>query len=211
MNFAKSADGLVPAVIQHATTRQVLMLGYMDAAALAQTRATGLVTFYSRSRQQQWVKGETSGHFLHVREILGDCDDDALLILAAPAGPTCHTGATSCFGEHRGAPAADLDFLAELQEVVAERVRERPAGSYVAKLLDRGLDRAAQKVGEEAVETVIASKNPDLAAFESEAADLLFHLMVLLQARGSALHRVAGVLRERHQAAVGRQADEPAR
>lgn len=203
MNFAKMADGLIPAVVQDAATRQVLMLGYMNAEALEQTRQSRRVTFYSRSRQQLWVKGETSGNYLELQQILEDCDQDALLILATPLGPTCHTGATSCFaalpGDAPPPPRVDLSFLPELTAIIAQRVRERPEGSYVAKLLSKGLDRVAQKVGEEAVETVIAAKNPDQATFESEGADLLFHLMVLLELRGSSLGQLAEVLRSRHR------------
>lgn len=203
MNFAKMADGLIPAVVQDAATRQVLMLGYMNAEALEQTRKSRRVTFYSRSRQQLWVKGETSGNYLELQQILEDCDQDALLILATPLGPTCHTGATSCFAALPGGapppPRVDLSFLPELTAIIAQRVRERPEGSYVAKLLSKGLDRVAQKVGEEAVETVIAAKNPDQDTFESEGADLLFHLMVLLELRGSSLGQLAEVLRSRHR------------
>lgn len=202
MNFAKSADGLVPAIVQDVVSREVLMLGYMNAEALEATRRSGLVTFYSRSRQQLWRKGETSGNELRVAEIREDCDHDALLILATPAGPTCHTGAVSCFSPAKAqdpAPPRDLAFLEVLTAVIAQRVRERPEGSYIAKLLTKGLDRVAQKVGEEAVETVIAAKNADPQAFESEAADLLFHLMVLLELRGASLARLAEVLASRQR------------
>lgn len=204
MNFAKMADGLLPAVVQDAATRQVLMVGYMNAEALELTRQSGQVTFFSRSRQRLWTKGEISGNSLRVQEIFGDCDADALLILALPAGPTCHTGAVSCFAPLEPqppppAPARDLAFLGSLEAVIAQRVRERPEGSYIAKLLTKGLDRVAQKLGEEAVETVIASKNPDQQTFESEGADLLFHLMILLELRGSSLGRLAAVLESRQR------------
>ncbi len=204
MNFAKMPDGLIPAVVQDAATRQVLMLGYMNAEALEQTRQCRRVTFFSRSRQQLWTKGETSGNYLGLNEICVDCDDDALLILATPRGPTCHTGAVSCFSPAQApselsAPPRDLTFLNTLEQVVAQRIRERPEGSYIAKLLTKGLDRVAQKVGEEAVETVIAAKNPDQATFESEGADLLFHLMILLELRGASLGRLAEVLQSRQR------------
>lgn len=190
LNWGKS-DGLVPAIIQHAESHEVLMLGYMNAESLELTRKSGKVTFYSRTRQSLWVKGETSGNFLHVVEILPDCDQDALLIRARPEGPTCHRGTETCFG-------SGISFLQELEEVVAGRFRDKPKGSYVTRLIEEGLDRMAQKVGEEAVETVIASKNPDQDTFESEASDLVFHLMVLLQARGSSLEKLCAVLKKRH-------------
>jgi phosphoribosyl-ATP pyrophosphohydrolase/phosphoribosyl-AMP cyclohydrolase len=183
--------GLLPAVVQDDADGTVLMVGYMDRAALAKTRKTGRVTFYSRSKKRLWTKGESSGNFLRLRSLALDCDGDALLIRAVPDGPTCHSGARSCFD-------APLDFLKDLDAVVAQRVKKRPKGSYVAGLLQEGLDRVAQKVGEEAVETVIASKNADRGALLGEAADLVFHLMVLLRARGTSLGEAAAVLRTRH-------------
>jgi phosphoribosyl-ATP pyrophosphohydrolase/phosphoribosyl-AMP cyclohydrolase len=193
VNFEKSKDGLLPAVIQDAKTREVLMLGYMNEESLKATRETGLVTFFSRSRQAIWVKGETSGNHLHVVEISSDCDSDAILISANPEGPTCHQGTSSCF-DH-----SQFGFLRELAETIDSRVTKKPEGSYVAKLLGEGLDRIAQKVGEEAVETVIASMKEDPAPLESEAADLLFHLMVLLRAKGTSLPRVIATLERRHR------------
>jgi phosphoribosyl-AMP cyclohydrolase / phosphoribosyl-ATP pyrophosphohydrolase len=201
VNFGKS-DGLVPAIVQHASTREVLMLGYMNAESLAQTRATGLVTFYSRSRQTLWVKGETSGNLLHVIEIRSDCDDDALLVLATPDGPTCHRGTPSCFDDGAAAPPARHDFLAELAATIDQRVTALPAGSYVASLIAKGLPRIAQKVGEEGVETVIAALGDDPAALVGEAADLVFHLMVLLRVKDRSLAEVVALLETRHRAAT---------
>lgn len=196
MNFSKQADGLIPAVVQDANSGQVLMLGYINEAALDQTRETGFVTFYSRSKQRLWTKGESSGHRLRLISITADCDADAVLILAEPSGPTCHNGTTSCFA---AAPLPDFARFHATEQTVAQRMRERPEGSYVASLVRRGLDRIAQKVGEEAVETVIASKNEDKEVLVSEAADLLFHLTVLLQARGCSLRDVSRELGRRER------------
>ncbi len=190
-------DGLLPAVVQHADTGEVLMLGYMNAESLAATERTRRVTFFSRSRQKLWVKGETSGNFLDVVGIHADCDRDTVLVRARPHGPVCHRGTATCFDAERPAYTS----LAALESTIEARFASGDtASSYVARLIGDGLDRMAQKVGEEAVETVIASKNPELAPFEGEAADLLFHLMVLLRARGSSLSRVASVLEQRHAA-----------
>lgn len=187
----KKMGGLLPAVIQHDAEGVVLMVGYMDAAALAKTRRTGRVTFFSRSKKRLWTKGESSGNFLRLRSVALDCDGDALLVRAVPDGPTCHTGAAACFD-------VPLDFLKDLDAVVADRFKKRPKDSYVSRLIKEGPDRIAQKVGEEAVETVIASKNKDRALFVGEAADLIFHLAVLLRARGASLSDAAAVLRRRH-------------
>jgi phosphoribosyl-ATP pyrophosphohydrolase/phosphoribosyl-AMP cyclohydrolase len=173
--------GLVAAVVQDARTGSVLMLGYMDREALAQTRRSGFVTFYSRSRQRLWTKGETSGHRLELVSIAADCDGDALLVRALPQGPTCHSGSPSCFGEARG------DVLDALDALVARRALERPAGSYTTSLFDAGTRRIAQKVGEEAVETALAAVSQDEEAMLGEAADLVFHLLVLLRSRGLGL------------------------
>lgn len=186
----KKMGGLLPAVVQDDTNGTILMVGYMNAAALAKTTKTGKVTFYSRSKKRLWTKGEGSKNYLQVRKIALDCDNDALLIRAVPAGPTCHTGAKSCFD-------SPLDFLKEVDAVVADRFKKRPKGSYVASLIKEGPDRIAQKVGEEAVETVIASKNKDRDALLGEAADLVFHLAVLLRSRGASLGDAAEVLRRR--------------
>ncbi|MCK9538902.1 bifunctional phosphoribosyl-AMP cyclohydrolase/phosphoribosyl-ATP diphosphatase HisIE [Dokdonella sp.] len=186
-------DGLLPAIVQDADTRQVLMLGYMDRAALAATWATGSVTFFSRSRQRLWTKGETSGHRLGLVSIDTDCDRDTLLVQALPAGPVCHTGQPGCFGK---APA---DALAALDRIIAERVRERPEGSYTARLLASGIRRIAQKVGEEGVETALAGAAGDIPQLREEAADLLYHLIVLLRASGIGLAEVAAVLARRQR------------
>jgi len=191
-------DGLLPAVVQHAADGRVLMLGYMNRAALAQTLAGGKVTFYSRSRQRLWTKGETSGHVLNLVSVHADCDADSLLVLADPVGPTCHRGTDSCFGD---AAAPALAFLGRLDALIAARERERPAGSYTTRLFEGGVRRIAQKVGEEGVETSLAAVAEDDAALRGEAADLLYHLIVLLRARGLGLDAVAETLATRH--AVG--------
>ena len=191
-------DGLLPAIVQHWSSGEVLMLGYMNADALAQTRASGHVTFYSRSKQRLWTKGESSGHVLVLKSIRIDCDGDTLLIQADPHGPTCHTGSFSCFGE-RADVRAPLGFLAELDALVARRDAERPAGSYTTKLFDSGIRRIAQKVGEEGVETALAVVVQDDEALLGEGADLVFHLVVALRARGLSLADVVAVLADRHR------------
>ncbi len=183
--------GLLPAIIQDASTLSVLMLGYMDRAALLATMECGEVTFFSRSRQQLWRKGEQSGNVLRLVSIETDCDQDTLLVLAEPAGPTCHLGSTSCF------PNAPHDVLSALDVRIAERERERPAGSYTTTLFDAGMRRIAQKVGEEGVETALAAVVQDDAALLGEAADLLYHLLVLLRARGLSLADAKAVLKSR--------------
>ncbi len=185
-------DGLLPAVVQDATTLRVLMLGYMDRAALEATLARGTVTFFSRSRRRLWTKGEESGHFLHLVSIRADCDADTLLVLAHPQGPTCHLQRASCF------PDAPGDFRAERDALVAQRGRERPPGSYTTQLFEAGVRAIAQKVGEEGVETALAAVAQDEDALKGEAADLLYHLFVLLRARGLSLEDVADTLRARH-------------
>jgi phosphoribosyl-ATP pyrophosphohydrolase/phosphoribosyl-AMP cyclohydrolase len=186
-------DGLLPVVVQDADTLRVLMLGYMNAEALGVTRESGKVTFFSRSKQRLWTKGESSGHFLDVVEIRGDCDADTLLVTARPHGPTCHLGRESCF------PEAPGDFLGELDRLVRERERDRPADSYTTRLFEGGVRRIAQKVGEEGVETALAGVAQDDAALLGESADLLYHLIVLLRARGLSLADAVEVLRERHR------------
>ncbi len=188
-------EGLVPAIVQHFATGEVLMLGYMNVDALAATRASGCVTFWSRSKRRLWKKGETSGHVLAVKSIRPDCDRDALLIEAEPRGPTCHLGMSSCFGADAKPPLA---FLAKLDGLVARRHAERPAGSYTTRLFEAGTRRIAQKVGEEGVETALAGAGQDDAALLGEAADLVYHLIVLLRARGMSLADVAAVLEKRH-------------
>lgn len=187
-------NGLVAAIVQHAATGEVLMLGCMNPDALAATRDSGYVTFWSRSRRRLWRKGESSGHVLKVASIRADCDGDALLVSALPHGPTCHTGTSSCFGDDARPPLA---FLAQLDALVAERWQRRPTGSYTTRLFDAGVRRMAQKVGEEAVETALAAVAQDDAALLDESADLVYHLMVLLRARGRSLADVAAVLARR--------------
>jgi phosphoribosyl-AMP cyclohydrolase / phosphoribosyl-ATP pyrophosphohydrolase len=183
--------GLLPAIVQDAGTHRVLMLGYMDREALATTLRTRLVTFHSRSRQRQWTKGETSGNVLELVEVEADCDADALLVRAVPRGPTCHLGRASCFAD------AGSSVLAELDRVVAGRARARPAGSYTTSLFEGGVRRIAQKVGEEGVETALAAVAQDDDALLGEAADLAYHLLVLLRARGLGLTDLEQVLRTR--------------
>jgi phosphoribosyl-ATP pyrophosphohydrolase/phosphoribosyl-AMP cyclohydrolase len=190
-------DGLLPAVIQHWRSGAVLMLGYMSREALAQTQESGKVTFFSRRKQRLWTKGETSGNFLLFKAAFADCDNDALLVHAEPQGPTCHLGSTSCFGD---ASALPLAFLAELDALVCERERGRPAGSYTTRLFESGVRRIAQKVGEEGVEAALSAVAEDKQALVGESADLLFHLLVLLRACDASLADVAAVLTARHSA-----------
>ena len=190
--------GLLPAIVQDAATLRVLMLGYMDRAALEATLSSGNVTFYSRSRKELWTKGERSGHFLQLVSVEADCDRDTLLVLAHPQGPTCHLQRTSCFADAPGG------FLADLEALVAQRERERPVGSYTTRLFDAGVRSIAQKVGEEGVETALAAVAQQDAELAGEAADLLYHLLVLLRARGMSLEDAIAVLRLRHQGSVAR-------
>jgi phosphoribosyl-ATP pyrophosphohydrolase/phosphoribosyl-AMP cyclohydrolase len=194
LDWAKS-NGLLPAIVQHYLTGEVLMLGYMNAEALAQTQASGHVTFYSRSKQRLWTKGESSGHVLQVKSIRVDCDADTLLVQAEPQGPTCHLGTSSCFGDTARPP---LGFLAELDALVASRKAELPEGSYTTRLFSGGTRRIAQKVGEEGVETALAAVAQGDDDLLGEAADLVFHLTVLLRARGFGLADVTEVLIKRH-------------
>ena len=189
-------DGLLPAIVQDAATSQVLMLGYMSRDALTATLDSGFVTFFSRSKNRLWRKGETSGNRLALRSVRADCDDDALLVLANPEGPTCHLGTSSCFGE---ADAPGPAWLAELERVIQSRAAAPVEESYTARLLASGLPRIAQKVGEEGVETALAAVTADDAELTGEAADLLYHLIVLLHARGLSLEDAIAVLRERHR------------
>jgi phosphoribosyl-ATP pyrophosphohydrolase/phosphoribosyl-AMP cyclohydrolase len=194
LDWAKSG-GLLPAIVQHWLTGEVLMLGYMNAEALAQTQAIGKVTFYSRSKQRLWTKGESSGHALLLKSICVDCDADTLLVQADPRGPTCHLGTVSCFGDAVRPP---LGFLAELDTLVASRKAELPEGSYTTQLFNGGTRRIAQKVGEEGVETALAAVTQSDDELLGEAADLIFHLTVLLRARGFGLADVTRVLLKRH-------------
>lgn len=194
LDFGKYADGLVPAIVQDHVTGRVLMLGFMNAEAFEATRSSGRVTFYSRSKQRLWTKGETSGNYLELASIADDCDGDTLLIKARPAGPVCHTGAETCFGESN-----PRGLLAELESVIEERLTKPSDESYVSDLFEKGINKIAQKVGEEAVEMVIAAKDNDLTAFKGEAADLLFHYLILLQAKGTRLSDVLQVLEARRK------------
>ncbi|HVN43471.1 MAG TPA: bifunctional phosphoribosyl-AMP cyclohydrolase/phosphoribosyl-ATP diphosphatase HisIE [Steroidobacteraceae bacterium] len=199
LDFAKGG-GLLPAIVQDATSGRVLMLGYMDRAALEETLDTGRVVFFSRSRGGRWLKGETTGHYLNVVQVSTDCDNDALLVLAHPVGPTCHLGTTSCFDGAQPSEAQSVAFLAELERIVASRIEAQPEGSYTARLFGQGTGRIAQKVGEEGVETALAGVSRDDPALVGEASDLIFHLLVLLRARGIPLARVVEELSSRHAA-----------
>lgn len=188
--------GLVPAIVQDDRTARVLMLGYMNREAYEKTLATGLVTFFSRSRQVLWTKGETSGNLLHLQSIAVDCDGDALLVKATPDGPVCHTGTDTCWGEtNSGNP---LMFLAELQDFIETRHREMPEGSYTTSLFRDGLNRMAQKVGEEALETVIEATNGTPERLIYECSDMFYHLIVLLTSKGLRIEDVARELQVRH-------------
>jgi phosphoribosyl-ATP pyrophosphohydrolase/phosphoribosyl-AMP cyclohydrolase len=212
------ADGLVPAIVQDASNGSVLMLGYMDRAALSATLARGRVVFFSRSRQRLWEKGETSGNFLQLVDVRADCDADTLLLRALPAGPVCHTGSTTCFGDAPAAVAAPLTtaapraaaappiapaplgFLLQLEQLIAQRIADAPEDSYTARLYASGVRRVAQKVGEEGLEVALAGAGEPDAALVAESADLLYHLLVLLRSRGLALAAVIAELQRRHDA-----------
>jgi len=193
-DFSKYPGGLVPVIVQDATTQKVLMLGFMNEEAFAKTQQESRVTFYSRSKQRLWTKGESSGNFLLLKEVLLDCDADTLLIKAQPAGPVCHTGADTCFNETN--PSFILDTL---EQVIAERKSNPSDASYTSSLFAKGINKIAQKVGEEAVELVIESKDDNKEKFLNEAADLLYHYLVLLQAKNYKLKDVMNVLAERHK------------
>ncbi len=193
-DFSKYADGLIPVIIQDASTGKVLMLGYMNEEALIKTQTEKQVTFFSRSKQRLWTKGETSNNFLLVDEILIDCDNDTLLIKATPTGPVCHTGADTCFNENNSSFS-----LERLEEIIADRKNNFSESSYTSSLFAKGINKIAQKVGEEAVELVIESKDDNKEKFLGEAADLLFHYLVLLQAKNYKLNDIIEVLSERHK------------
>ena len=192
--------GLLPAIVQHARTGRVLMLGYMTQETLRETLEGGRVVFHSRSRGTRWVKGETSGHFLNVVQVSADCDNDALLVLADPVGPTCHKGTPSCFDDAAATVGQRLAFLSVLEKTIAHRIAEQPDGSYTARLFAQGPSRIAQKLGEEGVETALASVTRDDKGVIGECADLVYHLLVLLKARNLALADVVQELRSRHTA-----------
>lgn len=195
VDFTKS-DGLVPAVVQDSITHKVLMLGYMNSEALQKTLDSGKVTFFSRSKERLWTKGESSENYLHLREILIDCDNDTLLVKASPDGPTCHTGTDTCFDEDNVGASGFLDYLTG---VIKQRRQESPETSYTASLFAKGINKMAQKVGEEAVELVIEAKDDSEELFLNEGADLLFHYMILLEAKGYSLKDIIKVLQGRHK------------
>lgn len=194
--------GLLPAIVQHAVDGRVLMLGYMNEAALRRTLTDGRVAFFSRSRNQLWTKGETSGHFLRVTHVSADCDRDTILVLAHPDGPTCHNGTPTCFADSSEPQASRIAFLSTLQATIAQRIADSPEGSYTARLFASGVSRIAQKVGEEGVETALAAVTRDDPELVGECADLLYHLLVLLKSRNLTLEQVVGELASRHGARV---------
>ena len=195
MKIKYDSNGLVPAIIQDATTKNVLMLGYMNEEAFAKTQETKLVTFYSRTKNRLWTKGEESGNVLHLVDMKLDCDNDTLLIQVNPKGPTCHKGSDTCWNEEN---SPNYSFFTTLENVIKERVANKDTKkSYVASLFDKGINKVAQKVGEEAVELVIESKDNDDGLFKNEAADLLYHLLILLKAKNFKLQDIEAVLQER--------------
>jgi phosphoribosyl-ATP pyrophosphohydrolase/phosphoribosyl-AMP cyclohydrolase len=193
-------EGLIPAIVQDARSGQVLMFAYMNREALRMTLADKRVTFYSRSRKRLWVKGETSGHWLNLVDVVADCDKDSLLVLATPDGPTCHLGTQSCFGDELATDAAELSFLMRLEATIAQRISDRPEGSYTARLWSEGPTRIAQKVGEEGVEVALAAVTQEDERLVGESADLLYHLALLLKSRNLSLTTVVRELEQRHKA-----------
>lgn len=199
LDFDKMGNGLIPAIIQDAVTRNVLMLGFMNKEAYEKTIETGHVTFWSRTRQCLWTKGETSGHYLNLVSIKVDCDQDTLLVRVHPIGPTCHTGTDTCWGEENTpATSSETAFLTELQDFIDRRHQEMPEGSYTTSLFNKGVSRIAQKVGEEALETVIEAVSGSNDKLKYEAADMLYHLVVLLTAKGMRVEDVVEELHKRH-------------
>lgn len=193
-DFLKYVDGLLPAIIQDADTNVILMLGYMNKEAMHKTTQTKLVTFYSRTRQRLWTKGEVSKNHLHLIDMKLDCDSDAILIKARPQGPVCHTGSDTCFNEEN----ANDNFLLTLEKIILDRRKNPKEKSYTSTLFKKGLNAVAQKVGEEAIELIIEAKDNDAVQFKQEAADLLFHYIVLLSAKGFTLNDIIDVFKERH-------------
>ena len=196
IDYSKHTDGLIPAIVQDAQTRNILMLGYMNADAVAKTQESKQVTFFSRSKNRLWTKGEESGHFLVLVDMAVDCDKDTLLIQATPNGPTCHTGSDTCWNKEN---TPNYGFLSALERIITDRKNNPTEKSYVASLFASGINKIAQKVGEEAIETVIEATDNDEDLFLNESADLLFHLLILLQAKGYALQNVVDVLENREQ------------
>jgi phosphoribosyl-ATP pyrophosphohydrolase/phosphoribosyl-AMP cyclohydrolase len=193
VDFSKG-NGLVPVVIQDNNTLQVLMVGYMNEEALEKTKKEGKVTFFSRSKNRLWTKGETSGNWLFVKDISADCDNDSLLIMVDPAGPVCHTGTISCFGDN-----TPKGFLYKLEQIINQRINDDALDSYTNKLYKKGINKVAQKVGEEAVELVIEAKDENIDLFKNEAADLLYHVLILLKAKDINLQDIEEVLQIRHK------------
>ena len=198
VDFSKGG-GLVPAIVQDADSGAVLMMAYMNREALELTLARKRAVFFSRSKNRLWEKGETTGHTLDVVEVLSDCDNDTLLVTARPRGPACHNGTLTCFGNESRSAAGDIAFLARLEQVIAQRATEKPESSYTARLLEKGIARVAQKVGEEGVELALAGVGESDDKVAGESADLLFHLLVLLRARGVTLKQVVSTLEARHK------------
>ena len=194
IDFAKYSDGLVPAIIQDDSTGKVLMLGFMNQEAITKTQELQKITFYSRSKNRLWTKGEESGHFLLLKDIKVDCDNDTLLIKVKPTGPTCHTGADTCWNEEN----VPNDFLLQLEQIIIDRKNNPSEKSYTSSLFEKGINKIAQKVGEEAVELVIEAKDNSKELFLNEGADLLFHYLILLQAKGYCLSDVIQILKQRH-------------
>lgn len=195
LDYKKYADGLIPTIIQDSKTGKVLMLGFMNEEAYNKTKELGKVTFFSRSKNRLWTKGEESGNFLLVKEIIADCDNDTILIKAKPEGPVCHTGKDTCFGEKNKLQS----FLFELEKIIQSRIERPLEGSYTNKMYNKGINKMAQKVGEEAVELVIEAKDNNDELFINEAADLMYHYILLLKAKGFELNDVAKVLKSRHK------------
>ena len=191
LNFSKNKDGLIPVIIQDSISKTVLMLGYMNDEAIRKTKKTGNVTFYSRTKKRLWTKGEESGNFLRLVNMKVDCDNDTILIYVKPEGPTCHLGTDSCWGEKN---LSKFGYLSQLEEIIAERKKDDKKNSYVASLFREGINKIAQKVGEEATETIIEAKDENNRLFLNESADLLFHYLILLQAKGFRLSDVEKVL-----------------
>ena len=200
LDWQKAESGLLPVIVQDYQTGRVLMLGYMNQDALAKTLDTQQVTFFSRSKQRLWTKGETSGHVLQLVDIHVDCDNDTLLVTANPIGPTCHTGTITCFGDEQVTAAEQVTFLGKLEAVIAQRIVDKPEGSYTARIWERGITRMAQKVGEEGVEVALAAVTQVDAQLVSESADLVYHLALLLKARNLSLTDVVRELEQRHAA-----------
>jgi phosphoribosyl-ATP pyrophosphohydrolase/phosphoribosyl-AMP cyclohydrolase len=198
IDFEKG-DGLVPAIVQDADSGAVLMLAYMNREALQQTLARKRAVFYSRSKQRLWEKGETTGHTLDIVDVAADCDNDTLLVTARPRGPACHNGTLTCFGDEPRSAATSIAFLAKLEAIIAQRAADKPEASYTARLLEKGISRVAQKVGEEGVELALAGVNDTEQKVVEESADLLFHTLILLRARGVPLERVIRELETRHR------------